>query len=158
MTSQVALLCDNSGGCPRHRRMPLYIMASGASRQVGKSSLPVLTKVPSAVRIRKNMDAWKKRSAGSAGSFAGSVAEAAMSVKFHGSARRCGGRRTAANGATKDNASRARGQRGRRRECGARGLACEVGDGQRRRRNDVTERNCLRTWHARKLRNGYAKG
>src|ERR1700746_2461704 len=63
-------------------------MASGASRQVGKSSLPVLTKVPSAVRIRKNMEAWKKRSAGSAGSFAGSAAEAAMSVKFHGSTRR----------------------------------------------------------------------
>src|SRR6267378_4308361 len=133
-------------------------MASGASTQVGKSSLPVLTKVPSAVRIRKNMDAWKKRSAGSAGSFAGSVAEAAMSMKFHGSTRRRGGRRTAANGATKDNASRARGQRGRGRECGARGFACEVGDGQRRGRSDFRERNCLRTWHARKLRNGYAKG
>src|SRR6266436_5406493 len=80
-------------------------MASGTSTQVGKSSLPVLTKVPSAVRIRKNMEAWKKRSAGS-----------------------------------------------------ARGFAREVGDSQRRRRSDVRERNCLRTRHARKLRNGYAKG
>src|SRR5713226_8513405 len=64
-------------------------MASGASTQVSKSSLPVLTRVPSEVRIRKNMDARKKRSAGSAGSFAGSVAEAAISTKFHGNTPRC---------------------------------------------------------------------
>src|SRR4029077_577963 len=63
-------------------------MASGTSTHVNKSSLPVLTKVPSEVKIRKNMDARKKRSAGSAGGFAGSAAEAAMSVKFHGSTRR----------------------------------------------------------------------
>src|SRR6266446_4277738 len=88
MTSQVALVCDNSAGWPRHRRTPLKSTASGASTQVSKSSLPVLTKVPSEVKIRKNMDARKKRSAGSDGGFAGSAAEAAISVKFHGSTRR----------------------------------------------------------------------
>src|SRR5260370_40674310 len=115
-------------------------MASGASTQVGKSSLPVLTKVPSAVRIRKNMDAWKKRSAGSAGSFAGSVAEAAMSVKLHGSTRRRGGRRTAADGATKDKAARAPGRGGRGRGCGARGAGGEGGDGQRSGRTQLRRR------------------
>src|SRR5712671_5847183 len=53
-------------------------MASGASTHVSRSSLPVLTKVPTEVRIRKKSDARKKRSAGSAGSLAGSVAEAMM--------------------------------------------------------------------------------
>src|SRR6266852_1682698 len=133
-------------------------MASGASTQVSKSSLPVLTKVPSEVRIRKNMDARKKRSAGSAGSFAGIVAEAAISVKSHGSTPR--GRRPgmAAGGGTKDNASCSGCECGRGCECGARGFAREVGDSQRRGRSDVRERNCLCTWHARKLRNRYAKG
>src|SRR5258706_8978694 len=56
-------------------------MASGASRHVSRSSLPVLTKVPTEVRIRKNSDARKKRSAGSAGSLAGSGTEA-MTRKF----------------------------------------------------------------------------
>src|SRR5712672_2569965 len=56
-------------------------MASGASTQVSRSSLPVLTKVPTEVRIRKNSDARKKRSAGSAGSLAGSGTEA-MTRKF----------------------------------------------------------------------------
>src|SRR6266849_7138015 len=133
-------------------------MASGASTQVSKSSLPVLTKVPSEVRIRKNIDARKKRSAGSAGSFAGSVAEAAISVKFHGSTPRRGRRETAAKGGTKDNASGACGECGRNYECGARGFACEVGDGERRRRGDVKERNCLCTRHAWELRYVYAKG
>src|SRR6267378_2153219 len=56
-------------------------MASGASRHVSRSSLPVLIKVPTEVRIRKNSDARKKRSAGSAGSFAESGTEA-MTRKF----------------------------------------------------------------------------
>src|SRR6266850_4070849 len=56
-------------------------MASGASRHVSRSSLPVLTSVPTEVRIRKNSDARKKRSAGSAGSLAGSGTEA-MTRKF----------------------------------------------------------------------------
>src|SRR6267154_4788567 len=56
-------------------------MASGASRHVSRSSLPVLTKEPTEVRIRKNNDARKKRSAGSAGSLAGSGTEA-MTRKF----------------------------------------------------------------------------
>src|SRR5882672_1370010 len=56
-------------------------MASGASTHVSRSSLPVLTKVPTEVRIRKKSDARKKRSAGSAGSLAGSGAEA-MTRKF----------------------------------------------------------------------------
>ena len=56
-------------------------MASGASRQVSRSSLPVLTSVPTEVRIRKKSDARKKRSAGSAGSFAESGTEA-MTRKF----------------------------------------------------------------------------
>src|SRR5258707_15559829 len=56
-------------------------MASGASTHVSRSSLPVLTKVPTEVRIRKNNDARKKRSAGSAGSLAGSGTEA-MTRKF----------------------------------------------------------------------------
>src|SRR5258707_14704793 len=81
-------------------------MASGASTQVSKSSLPVLTKVPSEVRIRKKRDARKKRSAGSAGSFAGTVAEAAIGVKVHGSTPAAWTAGTAANGGTKDNASR----------------------------------------------------
>src|SRR5258706_11687744 len=53
-------------------------MASGASPHVTRSSLPVLTSVATEVRIRKKSDARKKRSAGSAGSFAGTVAEAMM--------------------------------------------------------------------------------
>src|SRR5712675_2536209 len=56
-------------------------MASGASRHVSRSSLPVLTSVPTEVRIKKKSDARKKRSAGSAGSFAGSGTEA-MTRKF----------------------------------------------------------------------------
>src|SRR5229473_3615884 len=44
--------------------------------QVSRSSLPVLTSVPTEVRIRKKSDARKKRSAGSAGSFAVSGTEA----------------------------------------------------------------------------------
>src|SRR6266403_2787278 len=56
-------------------------MASGASTHVSRSSLPVLTKVPTDVRIRKNNDARKKRSAGRAGSFAESGTEA-MTRKF----------------------------------------------------------------------------
>src|SRR5258707_8127595 len=56
-------------------------MASGPSTQVSRSSLPVLTKVPTEVRIRKKSDARKKRSAGSAGSFAESGTEA-MTRKF----------------------------------------------------------------------------
>src|SRR6267154_6027421 len=56
-------------------------MASGASTHVSRSSLPVLTKVPTEVRIRKKSDARKKRSAGSAGSLAGSGTEA-MTRKF----------------------------------------------------------------------------
>src|SRR5258705_5625309 len=56
-------------------------MASGASTHVSRSSLPVLTSVPTEVRIRKKSDARKKRSAGSAGSFAESGTEA-MTRKF----------------------------------------------------------------------------
>src|SRR6266403_4661436 len=56
-------------------------MASGASRHVSRSSLPVLTSVPTEVRIKKKSDARKKRSAGSAGSLAGSGTEA-MTRKF----------------------------------------------------------------------------
>src|SRR5713101_3357288 len=44
--------------------------------QVSRSSLPVLTKVATEVRIRKKSEARKKRSAGSAGSFAVSGTEA----------------------------------------------------------------------------------
>src|SRR5712671_7349480 len=51
-------------------------MASGASTQVTRSSLPVLTSVATEVRIRKKSDARKKRSAGSAGSLAESGTEA----------------------------------------------------------------------------------
>jgi hypothetical protein len=40
------------------------------------------------VRIRRKSEARKKRSAGSAGRFAGTVAEAAIDVKFHGSTGR----------------------------------------------------------------------
>src|ERR1700676_4046670 len=91
-TSQVAVACDNSAGWPRHRRTPLYRSASGASTQASRSSLPVLTNVAMEVRIRKKREARKKRSAGRVGSFAGIVAVAAMSLKFHGSTRRvsCG--------------------------------------------------------------------
>src|SRR6266404_6693939 len=49
--------------------------------QVSRSSLPVLTSVPTEVRIRKKSDARKKSSAGSAGSLAGSGTEA-MTRKF----------------------------------------------------------------------------
>src|SRR5260370_36348797 len=115
-------------------------MGSGASTQVSKSSLPVLTKVPSEVRIRKNMDARKKRSAGSAGGVAGIVAEAAISVNFHGNTPR--GRRpgTAAHSGTKDNASCAGCECGRGCECGARGVAREGGGNQRRRERRGGER------------------
>src|ERR1700730_11751767 len=132
-------------------------MASGATTQVSRSSLPVLTKVPIAVRIRKKSDARKYRSAGSAGSFAGIVAEAAIGVKFHGSTRLGRGPRTAANGGTKDNALRAGGECGGS-ECGTRGLAREVGDGERGRRDDVREWNCFCPRNTRKVRYGYAKG
>src|SRR5882762_1771613 len=56
-------------------------MASGARTHVCRTNLPVLTKVPTEVRSRKNNDARKKRSAGSAGSFAESGTEA-MTRKF----------------------------------------------------------------------------
>src|SRR5258706_11127441 len=56
-------------------------MASGARTHVSRSNLPVLTSVPTEVRIKKKSDARKKRSAGSAGSLAGSGTEA-MTRKF----------------------------------------------------------------------------
>src|ERR1700737_1520136 len=118
-------------------------MASGATTQVSRSSLPVLTKVPIAVRIRKKSDARKKRSAGSAGSFAGIVAEAAIGVRFPRSPWRRGGPRTAANGGTKDNALRAGGECSGGSECGTRGLAREVGDGERRGSRDFGKWDCL---------------
>src|ERR1700704_2764597 len=98
-------------------------MASGATAQVSRSSLPVLTKVPIAVRISKKSDARKNRSPGSVGSFAGIVAEAAINVKFHGSTRLHRGPRTAVNGGSKDNALRAGGECSGGSECGARGFA-----------------------------------
>src|ERR1700730_19309822 len=132
-------------------------MASGATTEVSRSSLPVPIKVPSEVRIRKKSDARKNRSAGSAGSFAGTVAEAAISVKFHGSTRLGRGPRTAANGGTRDDALRAGGECGGS-ECGTRGLAREIGDGERGRRGDVREGDCFCPRNTRKVRSGWGKG
>ena len=96
---------------------------------VSRSSLPVLTKVPTEVRIRKNNDARKKRSAGSAGSFAESVAEA-MTRKFMLAPVEVNSREGKSAAVQKINASGARGKCGGRCECGARGFAREVGNGE----------------------------
>src|SRR5260370_8740202 len=85
-------------------------MANGAITLVRRSSLPVPTNVPMEGRIRRKSEARKKRSAGSAGSFAGTVAEAAIDVKFHGSTRRREPRRTAVKDGTKDKAAGPRGE------------------------------------------------
>src|SRR5260370_38353804 len=123
-----------------------------------RSSLPVATNGPMEVRIRRKSEARKKCSAGSAGSFAGTVAEAAIDVKFHGSTRRREPRRTAVKDGTKDNASGARGESYGSGECGAGGFAREVGDGERGRRSDIGERDRLCSRNARKARDAYAKG
>jgi hypothetical protein len=77
---------------------------------VNGSSLPVLTSVATEVRIRKKSEARKKRSAGSAGRFAGSVAEAAMGAKFHGSTQMASKAASYCYIRRKDNASRAGGE------------------------------------------------
>src|SRR5229473_7011843 len=84
MTSQVAAVCESSGGLPCHQRTPLYSIAAGTRMQVTKSSLPVLMSVAAEVRTKKKREPRKKRSAGSGGAFAGS-AVAAMAVKFQSS-------------------------------------------------------------------------
>src|SRR5260370_18378808 len=125
---------------------------------VRRSSVPVPTNVPMEVRIRRKSEARKKRWAGSAGRFAGTVAEAGIDVKFHGSPRRREPRRTAVKDGTKDNASGARGESYGSGECGAGGFAREVGDGERGRRSDIGERDRLCSRNARRARDAYAKG
>src|SRR5713226_8867282 len=83
MTSQVAAVCESSGGLPCHQRTPLYSIAAGTRMQVIKSSFPVLMSVAAEVRTKKKREPRKKRSAGSEDVLAGSVV--AMAVNFQSS-------------------------------------------------------------------------
>src|SRR5216684_7009180 len=65
-THQVAARCESSAGRPCHKRKPLRSTTSGAAKLVMISSFPVLTSVTVDVRMSRESDVRKKRSAGSA--------------------------------------------------------------------------------------------